>query len=76
MSGYFMIKENKTNLPTEQLHAAKGSVTVELSDEALKNLTGYLDILIQMDLIQKQRNERSNNATNLHCASNSTTQTN
>jgi len=58
---------------TEQQNAAEGSVTVELSDEALHNLTGYLDILIQMDLIQKQRNERGNNATNLYNTTNHNT---
>ena len=30
----------------------------ELSDEAIHNLTGFFDVLIQMDLALKQRNER------------------
>jgi len=60
-----MTVKEKTQSTTEQQNAAKGSVTVELSNEALKNLTGYLDILIQMDLAQKQINERGKNVTNL-----------
>jgi hypothetical protein len=33
-------------------------VTAELSDEAIRNLTGFFDVLIQMDFAQKQRNEQ------------------
>lgn len=51
-----MVRKNQ--LMTEQTGATKGSAPVELSEEALHNLTGYLDILIQMDLAQK-RNLRS-----------------
>lgn len=68
-----MTDNNQYQLTTEQQNAAKGSVTVELSDKALRNLTGYLDILIQMDLVQKQLNERGNNATNLHNTTNHNT---
>lgn len=47
-------------LPTEpQLNAANKGVAVELSDEGLRNLAGYFDVLIQMDFAQKQRNERN-----------------
>lgn len=37
--------------------AATNGVDVELSDEAIRNLTGLFDVLIQMDFAQKQRNE-------------------
>jgi hypothetical protein len=44
--------------PTEpQEQAANKGVAVELSKEALHNLTGYFDVLIQMDLAQKISNE-------------------
>lgn len=41
--------------PQEQ--AAQEGVATELSAEALHNLTGWFDVLIQMDLAQKVRNE-------------------
>lgn len=42
-------------------HAVHKGVATELNVEALDNLTGYFDVLIQMDLAQKQRNkERAN----------------
>lgn len=51
---------NKEPLPTEaQEQAINIGVPVELSDEAIHNLTGYFDVLIQMDLAQKQSNERN-----------------
>lgn len=42
-------------------NAANKGVAAELSDEAIRNLTGYFDVLIQMDFAQKlkQRNERN-----------------
>lgn len=42
-------------------NAADTGVTAELSDEAIRNLTGFFDVLIQMDFAQKrkQRNERN-----------------
>ena len=55
-----MTTEKKT-LPTEpQDNAANDGVAVELSDEAIHNLTGFFDVLIQMDFAQKQRNELRN----------------
>jgi hypothetical protein len=49
----------KRPLPSDsQDSAAKDSTAVELSDESVSNLTGFFDILIQMDLTQKQRNEK------------------
>ena len=45
--------------PKQAVH--KG-VAVVLSAEALHNLTGYFDVLIQMDFAEKQRNKlRSQN---------------
>ena len=41
--------------PQEQ--AAHKGVATKLSAEALHNLTGWFDVLIQMDLAQKVRNE-------------------
>ncbi len=47
-------------LPVEpQDNAANKGVAAELSDEAIRNLTGFFDVLIQMDFAQKQRNERN-----------------
>ena len=52
---------NKKPLPAEpQDNAANNGVAAELSDEAIRNLTGFFDVLIQMDFAQKQRNERNN----------------
>ncbi len=51
---------NKKPLPAEpQDNAANKGVAAELSDEAIRNLTGFFDVLIQMDFAQKQRNERN-----------------
>ncbi|AGL61861.1 hypothetical protein L336_0151 [Candidatus Saccharimonas aalborgensis] len=54
-----MSTKNKP-LPAEpQNNAANDGVAAELSDEAIRNLTGFFDVLIQMDFAQKQRNERN-----------------
>ena len=51
---------NKKPLPAEpQDNAANDGVAAELSDEGIRNLTGFFDVLIQMDFAQKQRNERN-----------------
>lgn len=51
---------NKKPLPAEpQDNAANDGVAAELSDEAIHNLTGFFDVLIQMDFALKQRNERN-----------------
>ena len=42
-----------------QDNAANDGVAAELSDEAIRNLTGYFDVLIQMDFALKLRNERN-----------------
>lgn len=52
-----MSESNEPNPTEPQSQAAKKGVAVELSDEAIGNLTGFFDVLIQMDLAQKQRNE-------------------
>ena len=52
---------DKKPLPAEpQDQTANNGVTAELSDEAIHNLTGFFDVLIQMDFAQKLRNERNN----------------
>lgn len=53
---------NNKPLPAEpQDNAANDGVAAALSDEAIHNLTGFFDVLIQMDFASKQRNEiRSN----------------
>lgn len=54
-----MATKNKP-LPAEpQDNAANDGVAAELSDEAIHNLTGFFDVLIQMDFASKQRNERN-----------------
>ena len=51
----------KEPLPAEpQDNAANDGVAAELSDEAIRNLTGYFDVLIQMDFALKLCNERNN----------------
>jgi len=51
---------DKKPLPAEPHdHAANNGVAAELSDEAIRNLTGFFDVLIQMDFAQKQLNTRS-----------------
>lgn len=54
-----MATKNKP-LPAEpQDNATNNGVAAELSDEAIHNLTGFFDVLIQMDFASKQRNERN-----------------
>lgn len=45
------------------LQAAKDGVTIELSENDLRNLAGFFDVLIQMDFEQqlKQRIENEKN---------------
>lgn len=50
-----MIKAKQSIEP--QSNAANEGVAVELNKEALENLAGYLDVLIEMDLAQKISNE-------------------
>lgn len=51
---------DKKPLPAKpQYDAANNGVGAELSDEAIRNLTGFFDVLIQMDFALKQRNERN-----------------
>ena len=52
-------RQKKANKPAKpQKNAAKDGVDAELSDEAIRNLTGFFDVLIQMDFAHKQRNEQ------------------
>ena len=55
-----MATKNKPLPAQPQDNAANDGVAAELSDEAIRNLTGYFDVLIQMDLAAKLRNERNN----------------
>lgn len=49
---------NKTPEPAaSQSQAANNGVAVELSSEAISNLTGFFDVLIQMDFALKERNK-------------------
>ena len=58
-----MTTQNQPQPTKPQSHAANNGVAVELSKEAIANLTGYFDVLIQMDFAQKQRNEREEDDT-------------
>ena len=59
-----MNAENEPIPALRQKKTAEKVETAELSVDALRNLTGFLDVLIQMDLIH-QSNERSSNATTI-----------
>ena len=51
-------KEASKQQPAEpQVQAVNKGVSTELSAEALHNLAGWFDVLIQMDFAQKVRNE-------------------
>lgn len=50
-------KATKQKPVDPQEKATHKGVATELSAEALHNLTGWFDVLIQMDLAQKVRNE-------------------
>ena len=52
-----MTTKNQPQPAEPQQQAADKGVTAELSARALHNLTGWFDVLIQMDLAQKVRNE-------------------
>ncbi len=54
-----MATKNKPLPAKPQDNAANKGVAAELSDEAIRNLTGFFDVLIQMDFAEKQRNERN-----------------
>ena len=52
-------QQRKSSIPAKpQNNAAKDGVDAELSDEAIRNLTGFFDVLIQMDFAHKQRSEQ------------------
>lgn len=52
-----MTKDNKPEPAEPHKQATVNGVGAELSAEALLNLTGWFDVLIQMDLAQKNSNE-------------------
>lgn len=57
-----MSTQNQSEPAEPPKQAVNKGVAVELSAEALSNLTGYFDVLIQMDFAEKQRNKlRSQN---------------
>lgn len=52
-----MSLQNQSQPAKPQIQAGNQGVAAELSSEALHNLGGYFDVLIQMDLAQKISNE-------------------
>lgn len=48
-----MSTPNKSQPADPQEQAAKDGVATELSSEAIKNLTGFFDVLIQMDFAKQ-----------------------
>lgn len=52
-----MATKNRPQSAEPQEQATSKGVAAELSAEALHNLTGWFDVLIQMDFAQKVRNE-------------------
>lgn len=52
-----MSTKNQPQPATPQSQATNDGVAAVLSADALHNLTGFFDVLIQMDLKQKKRNE-------------------
>jgi hypothetical protein len=57
----FMSTDDQSPPIQPHSQAADDGVDIELSDEALRNYTGWFDVLIQMDLAQKIRNEQKGN---------------
>jgi hypothetical protein len=52
-------QQRKSSISAEpQNNAEKDGVDAVLSNEAIRNLTGFFDVLIQMDFAHKQRNEQ------------------
>ena len=43
----------------QQKRKATKPQSAELSEQAIRNLVGFFDVLIQMDFAHKQRNERN-----------------
>jgi hypothetical protein len=50
------VQEKQNN---QQKRKATKPQPAELSEQAIRNLVGFFDVLIQMDFAQKQRNERN-----------------
>ncbi len=51
-----IVQEKQNN---QQRRKATKPQPAELSEQAIRNLVGFFDVLIQMDFAQKQRNERN-----------------
>jgi len=51
-----IVQEKQNN---QQKRKATKPQPAELSEQAIRNLVGFFDVLIQMDFAQKQRNERN-----------------
>ena len=51
-----IMQEQQNN---QQKRKATKPQPAELSEQAIRNLVGFFDVLIQMDFAEKQRNERS-----------------
>lgn len=47
--------------PDADLAAANNGAAATLSEEAMRNLAGFFDVLIQMDLAQKRKAKEDNN---------------
>ena len=52
------MQEHKDHNEEARREEAVNNSASELSEEALQNLAGYFDVLIQMDLAQKERDKR------------------
>ena len=50
-------KESQPAKPRKR--ATENGSAVGLDEDAIRNLTGFFDVLIRMDFAQKQRNERN-----------------
>ena len=59
-----MSKKSKSKPTGSQEQATNKGVSVELSQEIVIAIADYLDILIEMDLCQKQLNQGDENGTN------------
>ena len=51
-----IMQEQQNN---QQKRKATKPQPAELSEQAIRNLVGFFDVLIQMDFAEKQRNERN-----------------
>ena len=59
-----MSKKSKSKPAESHKKAANKGVSVELSQEIVIAIADYLDVLIEMDIYQKQLNQGEENGTN------------